>query len=158
MRLPSNALGSESGGSLVVYFIAGTEPSLAIENPRQRLAYDHPPRYGKFRPAFSRATLMQAAALPMLFVSGTASIVGHRTVHVGNVRAQTRETVKNIRSLVTEANRAAGAELFAPEELKYKVYLRRPDDLEVVASELSHLLAPATPVVCLHADACRARS
>jgi chorismate lyase / 3-hydroxybenzoate synthase len=64
--------------------------------------------------------------------------------------------VKNIRYLVTEANRAAGAELFAPEELKYKVYLRRPRDLGVVAGELSHSLAPATRVLCLHADVCRA--
>lgn len=92
----------------------------------------------------------------MLFVSGTSSIVGDRTVHAGDVRSQTRETVTNIRSLIAEANRAAGAELFAPEQLKYKVYLRRPDDLKVVARQLSQSLAPATPIVCLRADVCRA--
>ena len=38
----------------------------------------------------------------MLFVSGTASIVGHETQHRGDVVAQTRETLANLSSVLAE--------------------------------------------------------
>jgi enamine deaminase RidA (YjgF/YER057c/UK114 family) len=150
------ALGSPPGGSLVVYFLAAAHEGTAIESPRQIPAYDYPPQYGAFSPTFSRATLTRAPAQPMLFVSGTASIVGHRTVHAGNVLAQTRETLLNIRALVAEANRIAGGLLFAAEQLKYKVYLRHPGDMPIVVDELRQALQPAAPIVYLNADVCRA--
>jgi enamine deaminase RidA (YjgF/YER057c/UK114 family) len=150
------ALGSPPGGSLVVYFLAGADAGIAIESPRQISAYNYPPQYGEFSPTFARATLTRAPAQPMLFVSGTASIVGHRTVHPGDVLAQTRETLINIRALVAEANRIAGGQLFAAEQLKYKVYLRHPADMRIVVDELRRALQPAEPVVYLNADVCRA--
>jgi len=150
------ALGSPPGGSLVVYFLAGADAGIAIESPRQMSAYNYPPQYGEFSPTFARATLMRAPAQPMLFVSGTASIVGHRTVHPGDVLAQTRETLINIRALVAEANRIAGGQLFAAEQLKYKAYLRHPGDMRIVVDELRRALQPAEPVVYLNADVCRA--
>jgi len=149
------ALGSPAGSPLVVYFLAGTDAGTAIENPRQVAAYDYPAEYGAFRPTFSRATLAEAASGPVLFVSGTSSIVGHRTAHAGDVIAQTRETVTNIRSLVAEANRIAGEGLFTPEQLKYKAYVRRPADLTAVATEFATAVHPASPVVYLKADVCR---
>lgn len=150
------ALGSPPGGSLVVYFLAGADEGIAIESPRQIAAYNYPPQYGAFSPTFARATLTLAPAQPMLFVSGTASVVGHRTVHAGNVLAQTRETLVNIRALLAEANRIAGRQLFAAEQLKYKTYLRRPDDMRIVVDELRRALQPAEPIVYLNADVCRA--
>jgi chorismate lyase / 3-hydroxybenzoate synthase len=150
------ALGSSAGGSLVVYFLAGADAGIAIESPRQIAAYNYPPQYGAFSPTFARATLTRAPAQPMLFVSGTASVVGHRTVHAGNVLAQTRETLINIRALVAEANRIAGRQVFAAEQLKYKAYLRHPDDMRIVVDELRRDLQPAEPIVYLNADVCRA--
>ena len=130
------ALGSPPGAPLVVYFLASADNVTAIENPRQVAAYDYPDDYGAFSPTFSRATVSGDPARPMLFISGTASITGHRTVHPGDALAQTRETVANIRALVGEANRTAGSECFAPEQLVYKVYIRRLTDLAVIAAEL----------------------
>ena len=150
------ALGSPPGGSLVIYFLAGADEGTAIESPRQIPAYDYPPQYGASSPTFSRATLTCAPSQPMLFVSGTASIVGHRTVHAGNVLAQTRETLINIRALVAEANRIAGRPVFVAEQLKYKAYLRHPGDLRIVVDELRQALQPAAPIVYLNADVCRA--
>ncbi len=149
------ALGSPAGSPLVVYFLAGADPGAAIENPRQLAAYDYPAEYGACSPTFSRATLANAVSGPMLFVSGTASIVGHRTVHVGDVISQTRETMANIRALVAEANRVAGGEPFALGRLKYKAYVRRPGDLAAVAAEITAAVQPAAPVVYLNADVCR---
>jgi enamine deaminase RidA (YjgF/YER057c/UK114 family) len=149
------ALGSPAGGALVVYFLAGSEPATAIENPRQVSAYDYPTEYGVYSPTFSRATLAPGADGPMLFVSGTASIVGHRTAHAGDVVAQTRETVANIRALVAQANRAAGGELFAAERLRYKAYVRHAADVAAVAAEFFAAVQPAAPVLYLNADICR---
>jgi enamine deaminase RidA (YjgF/YER057c/UK114 family) len=150
------ALGLPPGGLLAIYFLASADEGTAIESPRQIPAYDYPPQYGAFSPTFSRATLTRAPAQPMLFVSGTASIVGHRTVHAGNVLAQTRETLLNIRALVAEANRVAGRQLFTAEQLKYKAYLRHPGDRQIVVDELRQTLRPAAPIVYLNADVCRA--
>jgi enamine deaminase RidA (YjgF/YER057c/UK114 family) len=149
------ALGSMPGGTLVVYFLAGATPGDPIENPRQISAYDYPSRYGAFSPKFSRATLANNSARPTLFISGTASIIGHHTMHVGDVLAQTRETVTNIRALVAAANRAAHEPLFCPERLKHKVYLRNPSDFEAVARELDATMPHAAPIVYLQADVCR---
>jgi len=150
------ALGSMPGGALVIYFLASAQRGDAIENPRQTSAYDYPPIYGAYSPKFSRATLAQNATHPTLFISGTASIIGHHTMHAGDVLAQTRETVNNIRALVSEANRTADDELFAAEQLKYKVYLRNAGDLDCVARELDRTMPHASPIVYLQADVCRA--
>ena len=149
------ALGSPSGGPLVVYFLASTGEVAAIENPRQVSAYDYPDDYGAYSPTFSRATVSGDPASPMLFISGTASIIGHRTVHPGDVLAQTRESVANIRALVGEANRAVGAAYFVPERFQYKAYVRRSSDLEAIASELCAAIHPSASIVFLHADICR---
>ena len=155
-RVPAAcALGSPPGGPLVVYFLAGADDVTAIENPRQVSAYEYPNEYGAFSPTFSRATVSGDPSCPMLFISGTASILGHRTVHSGDVLAQARETVANIRALVGEANRAAGGEFFVPERFQYKVYVRRLADLAAIAAELAATIHPAASIVYLHADICR---
>ena len=89
------ALGSVTGSPLVIYFLASRQAATAVENPRQVSAYEYPAQYGP-KPAFSRASILGNT----LFISGTASIVGHETVHVGDVTAQTRETLANIEALV----------------------------------------------------------
>ncbi|HXQ31945.1 MAG TPA: hypothetical protein VN790_08295 [Steroidobacteraceae bacterium] len=149
------ALGSAPGSPLVVYFLAGAVAGTAIENPRQVSAYDYPPEYGTFSPTFSRATLAHSTANGALFVSGTASIIGCRTVHPGDVVAQTRETIANIRALIDATNRAAGSERFTQGLLRYKAYVRRATDVAAVKCELDKALHPATSIVYLNADVCR---
>ncbi len=90
-----------------------------------------------------------------LFVSGTASIVGHETIHHGDVAAQTRETVANIIALLDEANRVVGASRYSLDALKFKVYVRQPEDLGAIEGALSRALRPSTSVVYLQADVCR---
>ena len=150
------ALGLGSQRPLLLYFLAGAAAGTPIENPRQVAAYHYPREYGPASPTFARAMLAGGSRGMTLLVSGTSSIVGHRTVHVGDVIAQTRETVANIRALLGEASRqAAGAE-FALEQLAYKVYLRHERDLRACAAELSTALGPEAPIVFVRADVCRA--
>ncbi|MGE5714291.1 MAG: hypothetical protein ACM32F_10475, partial [Betaproteobacteria bacterium] len=80
-----------SGTAMTVMVLAGREAPTAIENPRQVSAYKYPPQYGPQPPTFSRAALYRSGNCALLTVSGTASIVGHETVHIGDVAAQVDE-------------------------------------------------------------------
>ena len=151
----ASALGAASGSPLVVYFLAGRSAPTFIENPRQTSAYRYPRQYGSHRPLFSRATLLRQAGSLTLFISGTASIVGHRSIHLGDTAAQTRETLTNIGALVEEANRADPGARFSLSDLALKVYVRRPADLPVIRGQLAALLEPTSRVIYLHADICR---
>jgi len=142
------ALGSVTGSPLVVHFLASRKAATPVENPRQVSAYDYPAQYGP-KPAFSRASILG----DILFISGTASIVGHETIHVGDVVAQTRETLANIEALLAEANRfKSGFEL---RKLAFKVYVRNSADLPLIQSQLEPALGPKAQVLYLHADICR---
>jgi enamine deaminase RidA (YjgF/YER057c/UK114 family) len=149
------ALGSPAGSPISIYFLAAREPPTMIENPRQTSAYHYPPKFGRHSPIFSRACVLNASAGTSLFVSGTASIVGHETIHQGDVGAQTRETMANINALLDEANRVVGQRRYSLAGLKFKVYVRRPTDLGAIEGVLSRSLRPSTPIVYLQADVCR---
>lgn len=149
------ALGAAAGSPLVVYFLASRNAPTCIENPRQVSAYHYPPQYGTHSPTFSRAAILREPHGSTLFISGTASIVGHRTLHAGDTAAQTRETLTNIEALVTEANRVTGGETFTLDSLAYKVYVRDPGDLPAIQAELRTALGPAARAVYLQADICR---
>jgi chorismate lyase / 3-hydroxybenzoate synthase len=148
------ALGSPAGSPLSIYFLAARRPPKTIENPRQTSAYHYPPKFGKHSPIFSRACIWGESADSKLFVSGTASIVGHETIHAGDVIAQTRETMANIEALIHEANRAVGSSRYSWDRLMLKAYLRKAADLPAIEAALAELPSPAA-IVYLQADVCR---
>jgi len=149
------ALGAAVGSPLVVYFLASHTAPTYVENPRQVSAYNYPLQYGTRSPVFSRATVHHATDGMTLFISGTASIVGHQTIHAGDTAAQTRETLVNIQALLEEANRVTGSAGFTLDALSYKVYVRHPPDLPVIQAELRAALGPLARPVYLQADICR---
>jgi chorismate lyase/3-hydroxybenzoate synthase len=141
-------------GPLSVAFLAGTVPALPIENPRQVSAYRYPADYGPRSPTFSRAALVYPPGQEWLFVSGTASIVGHRSVHEGDVTAQAHESLNNIEAVLAEANRASRHGAFTLVELTYRVYVRHAADFEAVHQVMQQRCLDA-PAVYLLADICR---
>jgi chorismate lyase/3-hydroxybenzoate synthase len=149
------ALGSPAGSPLSIYFLAARRPPKMIENPRQTSAYHYPPKFGRHSPIFSRACVWGEPGGGRLFVSGTASIVGHETIHRGDVVAQTRETMVNIAALLEEANRIVDGCHYSLNGLKLKVYVRNPSDLPAIEATLSALLNSAASIVYLQADVCR---
>jgi chorismate lyase/3-hydroxybenzoate synthase len=151
----ASALGARSESPLVVYFLAGRVAPLFVENPRQVSAYHYPSEYGTHSPVFSRAALLRQSGSLTLFISGTASIVGHQSLHPGDTAAQTRETLTNIEALVNEANRRAGDAHFDLATLAYKVYVRRPTDLAVIQGLLNSRVGPNAQILYLQADICR---
>jgi enamine deaminase RidA (YjgF/YER057c/UK114 family) len=152
------AIGTEATG-LTVYFVAAKEPPIPIENPRQVSAYHYPAEYGPRSPTFSRASLALIDQ-PGLFISGTASIVGHRSEHPGDPAAQTRETFANLRAVLEAANAKLPARAFALERLLYTVYVRHAADFENVrqqfVAEVGAQSYAVRNAIFLRADICRA--
>jgi chorismate lyase / 3-hydroxybenzoate synthase len=148
-----------AGGPLRVRFLAGRRAVRHVENPRQVSAYHYPQRYGPRAPTFSRAALSPAGDARLgLFISGTASIVGHESVHHGDVRAQVRETIVNLQAVLDNACSKSTAR-WALQDVHGVVYVRHAQDYDAVVDELARaapeLGRAADPLVFLQADICR---
>lgn len=149
------ALGSRSG-LMVVYFLAARRPGQPLENPRQISAYHYPAQYGPRSPAFSRAMLAQLDDEPLMFISGTASIVGHETLHAGDADAQARETVSNLVALIGESKRVGQYSAGTLGNPLLKAYVRRPEYAAILEKHLVQTFGSGTNAVYLQADICRA--
>lgn len=141
--------------TLSIAFLAGRLAPRSIENPRQISAYQYPPQYGPRSPTFSRATLVKLGDDEVLFISGTASIVGHATLHPSDVIAQTRETLANIEAVIAEANAKTASTRFDLGGLHYKVYVRHAADAPLIRAELTRLAGIELNAIYLQADVCR---
>ena len=140
--LPSASAVGMPGRGLITYFLASNEAGVQVENPRQVAAYDYPPQYGPKSPSFSRATVWRDT----VFVSGTSSVVGHRTVHAGDVDAQLDETLRNIEVVLAQTGRTLSSVVAA------KTYVRNASDYARIAERLAEVL-PAN--LFLEAEICR---
>lgn len=143
---------------LAIHFLASRTPADPVENPRQVSAYHYPPQYGPRAPTFARAAAWRDAhGVPVLFVSGTASIVGHCTVHPGDVVAQTRETIANLVAVLEQAARQRHGP-FTLADLHYRVYVRDADDgaaLAAIERVLRDAAGPDARAMFVHAHVCR---
>lgn len=148
------ALGT-ADGPVSLAFLASTRPALALENPRQVSAFAYPRQYGPRSPTFSRAALASQQGEDILFISGTASIVGHATLHQDDVAAQTRETFANITILLDEAQRQHAA-AFTLQQLDYRVYIRHAADYPAVRAAFLQCVGDDSRAVYVQADICRA--
>lgn len=148
------ALGAPSGG-LRIAFLAGRVAPVAIENPRQMSAYRYPQVYGPRTPTFSRASLSRWSGGECLFISGTASIVGHESQHLGDVIGQTQETLNNIAAVLVAANQQAVHGEFTLQDLHYTVYVKRADDLAQVQSVMKACVGVNAKMIFVQADVCR---
>ena len=143
-----------AGSPLSIAFMAGDSAAVPLENPRQVSAYNYPADYGPRSPTFSRGALVYPHGQEILFISGTASIVGHKTVSPGDAAGQCREAMANIDAVVGEANRQSHSGPYALGELSYRVYVRQATDFRVIRETLSALVGNAE-IVYMQADICR---
>jgi enamine deaminase RidA (YjgF/YER057c/UK114 family) len=150
----ASAVGLAAATPLTVYCIASARAPIGLENPRQISAWDYPTQYGPKSPTFARACIADDAART-LFISGTASIVGHASAHAGDECEQTREVLRNIRALIDAANERIGGERYALDRLHYKVYVRQPEHQPSIERELRRQIGAAARVLYLQADICR---
>lgn len=145
----ASALGHHTKGA-VVYLLAGRNSGVHHENPRQQPAYHYPREYGPTSPSFARATSLALRSREQVFISGTASIIGHNTQAVGDLQQQLAITLDNIQHLLRHVEHAH-AELSA-----IRVYLRHAQDVAAAQAFLGARL-PADAVNFIHADICRSQ-
>jgi chorismate lyase / 3-hydroxybenzoate synthase len=153
-RVPAACAIGVASGPLSIAFLAGATPLVTIENPRQVSAFHYPADYGPRAPIFSRAALAYPPGQEFLFVSGTASIVGHRSLHDGQVQAQAQEAMENVEAVLAEARAQSRSGGFSPDALNYRVYVRHTADLPAVRSVMTARVG-AAPVLYVQADICR---
>ncbi len=156
----ASAVGSHSP-IMVIIFIASHQPVLYIENPDQISAYSYPTYYSPKSPSFSRASIYQTSDTMQLYISGTASIVGHKSLFPGDISNQTRQTIKNLNKLIQHTNQQPEVSTYfnlsdaTNGSSSLKVYLRNPDNFPEVAPLIQEF-APLCKNICyLQADICR---
>lgn len=155
-KLPAASAVGTQGGGLVLYFIAARTPGRHRENPRQISAYHYPPQYGPKSPSFARAMLMRWDQDYSLYISGTASIVGHQSLHPGEVDLQVQETLSNLSALIDATANEEGVRLHGLASLnRLKVYIRHPEHLEAIQAALDAVIVARVPRLYLQADICR---
>jgi enamine deaminase RidA (YjgF/YER057c/UK114 family) len=93
-----------------------------------------------------------------LFISGTASITDSETRHIGDAAAQTRETLDNIASLISEENLARHGLPGRGTTLDgiglARVYIKRQEDYGRVRAVCEERLGEM-PTIYAVADVCR---
>ncbi|RYZ86736.1 MAG: dioxygenase [Moraxellaceae bacterium] len=138
--------GADQGA--VIYMLATSSPGRHHENPRQQPAYQYPRQYGPSSPSFARATSINLKSEQLIFVSGTASIIGHDTKACGNLEEQLEITLDNISHLLNHIDPQTSA------PFTMRVYLRHQTDLAATQAYLSQRF-PENVINIVHADICR---
>lgn len=156
----ASALGSHSS-TMLILFIATKQPVLFIENPDQISAYAYPSHYSPRSPSFARASVHKTSLNKQLYISGTASIVGHKSLFPGDITGQTKQTIKNIKKLIQHVGKKLNVSTHFNDSgsttdlSSIKIYLRNPDDLAKVTPLIQKFVPLCNNICYLQADICR---
>jgi chorismate lyase/3-hydroxybenzoate synthase len=150
----ATGVGTPGSRNLVVAVLGSRQRARHLENPRQVPAYEYPRQYGPRSPSFARATLISGAADTTLFLAGTASVVGHVSLHHAQAAQQTAETFSNIREVLAVAGKEATAARM--ESSGGRVYVRNEADLAKIEEVVTGAGVLDQAPLYLEADICRA--
>jgi long-chain acyl-CoA synthetase len=171
VKLPAASAVGINDNKLVLYFIAGKKSGTHVENHEQMSAFKYPQQYGPRSPSFARGTLVSQTdrvAYPhdnrsMGYVSGTASIKGHKSVTLDDVSQQLQTTLDNMSIVCEQMNlverMSYGGPL--PDPAKYtrhfKVYIRNESDVKYIQEEFPKIIfaTETDRIIYLRSDICR---
>jgi enamine deaminase RidA (YjgF/YER057c/UK114 family) len=162
----ATGIGMDTGG-VIIDFLALSESDQVrirpIKNPGQIDAH----RYSelvlegsssrKCTPKFERAKLVSIGSRHYIYVSGTASILGEETVHVGDVEKQTETTIENINRLFSKENQKLLGLDFEVSRIRFshlRVYVKRREDIPAVERICDSMLNCKSSLY-LESDVCR---
>jgi hypothetical protein len=160
----ATGIGMNRGG-IIIEFIAVNSASLItspIDNPRQLAAHSYSNKVlvgdecvFKSTPKFERARYLELFGKKIIFISGTASIRGEKTVGVGDPAEQTEITINNIKQLYsTEILEKISVEKLNPKYGHARVYVKVRKDFAVIKKTFRNHFGNL-PVVYIIADICR---
>lgn len=131
---------------------------MPLENPAQTSAFDYNVKYSPKTPKFARAMAIIQGHFVTTMVSGTASIVDAKSVHIGDIERQTEQTIDNIERLIAPENfvrhNMPGVGASLTDIAKLRVYVKHVEDYEKCRAVCEARL-PNIPAIYLHADVCR---
>jgi chorismate lyase / 3-hydroxybenzoate synthase len=153
--LPAASGVGTHGHGFLVMFLATKGPVRNIENPRQTSAFRYPQKYGPRSPSFARASVAEIAGEHQLFVSGTASIVGCESVHVGDLEMQFRETMENLRAVCEAASEGRYRELCEMPGAVYRAYVRHPWQYEGLRAMFDDVTGAGAQSIWVQGEICR---
>lgn len=165
-RLPTASAVGHGGDDLVIHLLAGMNPGVAVDNPRQIPPYRYSKRFGPRPPCFARATILPESSRNsrLILIGGTASVLGEESVHPGDVRNQTHETLKNVAALIRLAVGTDDESLLQLEE-KHPAWLRHCRSLRIyykhrklapeIVAMVKHWLPCNEEIELMEADICR---
>lgn len=164
----ATGIGMETG-PVTIDFLAVKENETTVlkgvKNPNQTNAYQYgqevligsPLKVNEIKkaPLFERAKYIGSTTGAIIFISGTASIIGEKTIGLDDISEQINITVNNISDLVnTENLNSMGIHV---QERKYsyiRIYVKRLDDIGLV-KEFCKKYYGDTPALYVKADVCR---
>ncbi len=152
------AIGTDEGTPFTITALATRDRCRMIENPRQTSAYQYPQEYGLTSPSFSRAVVINSGSGYRILMSGTASIVGHQSMHLDDPVQQTTETLRNLDELIQQARLETQTQLASGQVLTngyWRIYVRRPDQVPDIEQALRGYLPDDPSFVFLRGDICR---
>ena len=112
----ATGIGTRNGNYDLDFFAVKASPSVqkfGLSNPKQQDAYKYDQVYlvgdttsgqTKKTPLFERAKLLKTEEETMVFISGTASIIGQETIGIGDICIQTEITINNMHELIPNFN------------------------------------------------------
>jgi hypothetical protein len=160
----ATGIGMNQGGIIIEFVAVKSDSckSLPINNPSQIAAHTYSENVLegegcvlKTTPKFERARFLELNHKKLIFISGTASIVGEKTVGVGNPAEQTEVTISNIKQLYSkQILNSISEKQINPKYGHARVYLKNRKDFSVIKKTFkSHF--GNLPVVYIIADICR---
>jgi len=160
----ATGIGMNRGG-IIIEFVAVKSDELEtfpVDNPEQIAAHNYSEKVLigeeciiKTTPKFERARFFNMFNKKLIFISGTASITGEKTVGVNNAVKQTEVTINNIKSLYSDkVLKNISEEKLQSRYGHARVYVKsRKDFLPIKKVFESHF--KNQPVVYILADICR---
>ncbi len=150
---------------VIIEFVAvkgGQIETRPIDNPGQisAHAYSDQVLVGeecvlKTTPKFERARYLRHGEKKLIFISGTASITGERTIGVNDPELQTEVTIQNIQRLFSKkVLEKISAEKLEPKYGHARVYVKNRKDFRIIRQTFKKHFNNL-PVVYIIADICR---
>ena len=153
-------------GPLVIDVIAmqGHDDEFAIKNPRQIDAHVYSEQVllgeddlclkQKSTPKFERAKLIVDQDTSVVFVSGTAAIIGEESLSINDAAKQTILTFENIERLVDHEN-LDGYKMFEASKIDaMRVYIKNEEDFKMIQN-ICEERYPSISFIYLLSDVCR---
>jgi enamine deaminase RidA (YjgF/YER057c/UK114 family) len=162
----ATGIGMDTGG-VIIDFIALSDSEYVkiqpIMNPGQIDAHKYSELVlegksaNKCTPKFERAKLVSIRNRNYIYVSGTASILGEKTMHVGDVEKQTITTIDNINHLFSRENQEKLGLNFDVTKIQFshlRVYVKHQKDIPAV-EKICESMLNCNSSLYLESDVCR---